>query len=734
MKDVTLKIIAEELKKKGYTLPSVNSLRELETVTEIKILKYIFDNNEVAEDELTPFLPENSSLAMTLSNLKIDNLIVQLNTNYKWTISQDFKEILMKKEGELKESELTDSDEPMYKRGTSPKKSGIRRLVEALETLGITYPYQKYSDLLNIPELEVLNILSEKEEISTTELELAAKTTSSLQMILSNLVGEGLIAQTGNYKWMLSDRLKEALNPKYSPFAEEIKEETPEEHQFFVEQPDNLEKITLATALANLNYFNTVDILEIINKPTFEILNVVNEKQPVSDSEIEKDVNPEILLAMELSNLASDGMIRQDESDYAWVIGDQLLGALRRVKLSPSKVGKINSLLSVNSRATKTKISESNQEELPEVPEQKEEMISKSINDENISDDVSVRPEPKRTDDSLVRPTDLEDPIILLLKEKGYNPEKLKLSTQTNEYTLLKIIAAKGPISRSEIENSVEESESLSMMLSNLSADQLIVEEAYQYAINPKIEARLTKEKPKPESSNKNTSKNSPTENDESLRGFKKALFKLGYASSPDLDDSAFVQIPEFQIIQALKLNEDLSAEQLKQKVSNISPVLVDRTLRKLEADRMIEQKINGYWTLSQKLDATINEDQRRENEIQRLEKEKKDQEERSEKIKNNEEILLELAKRLKEQGILKAELGSPISVLLKEPQFEILALMVMDGIKDTQEIKLRINSTSQVLISRTLLQLEAAGFIRKVDDHSWEIVEPTGENEQDQP
>ncbi|MCY3412054.1 MAG: hypothetical protein INQ03_10525 [Candidatus Heimdallarchaeota archaeon] len=196
-------------------------------------------------------------------------------------------------------------------------------------------------------------------------------------------------------------------------------------------------------------------------------------------------------------------------------------------------------------------------------------------------------------------------PLIDLLSPAGYT-DGIRDSEyeQLPAYQVLKTILKQYPISTEEIEKQIEIEASLSMLLSNLQADNIIAQtNDYRWSFSKpsfkKLKEFVT--------ANKSVKVEDPDIRliQSHIQGgdqqFIEALAELNYINKQSDELCDYLDKAEVELLNIIRLNPGKSTEELKELGENIMPVVVMRMISKLVADGVIED-IDGTWSISNKL------------------------------------------------------------------------------------------------------------------------------------
>jgi hypothetical protein len=151
-----------------------------------------------------------------------------------------------------------------------------------------------------------------------------------------------------------------------------------------------------------------------------------------------------------------------------------------------------------------------------------------------------------------------------------------------------------------------------------------------------------------------------------------------------------------------------------------VSPVLITRTISKLEADEKIVQNEDGYWYFTDQLNQELIDD---------IVKERKQKEEEEQQIRLREQTKMvqertdqtkSLAKYLIGIGYIQPE-SSDLKHLRSIVEFEVLSTILLEGTTSTDTIKKEMQDITPVQINHVIAKLEADHLI--IDDEGqWRL------------
>lgn len=204
---------------------------------------------------------------------------------------------------------------------------------------------------------------------------------------------------------------------------------------------------------------------------------------------------------------------------------------------------------------------------------------------------------------------EISGPIIDILRSQGYIAKNLSSESelkQVPEYEILKIIIKEHPIALSKIEE-MSEIETLSLVLSNLQADELIVQtNDYKWTISAKVQENLieivSQNKSKIQTLDRIAEMRREIDTSSTYeRQYITAMYKLGLISSFDLSLDEMMKIPDFAVIRAIKNQGPIGVEKIQDLIPAIPPVQITRLLSKLEGEQRLSKTTEGLWQLTEK-------------------------------------------------------------------------------------------------------------------------------------
>ncbi len=582
--------LIEAIKDSPY-LADITPSKNLIEIPEFEVLALLYKHDNLTTSELEKMAMSGSSLSLALSNLKADRLVT--NDFDTWRLDR----ALTSKIDEVKRSHTTAAVVKQERAKEAAETSKIERrnflirhILSSLERLGIQYTSNERSAFA-VPEIEILYHLVESDALTTSELENLVKNTSSLSLVLSNLQADRVISQDTNYRWVLTSEIKglieNATKEEEKVVRQVVQSENIHSTEALREKEILSEKLKLRKILYSMGVIDSPEIPlpELLKRIDFEILSIILHNQPIETGEIEQELSRPVLLSMELSNLAADDMIYYSEGESKWRISVSLQSKLRKTILDEKEI-----------------IAE----------------LSTVMDEE--------RPEETTTTKSSL--SDLDRELVRILSNSGY-PVNLDMDgndlNNVPEFAVFKLICKHGPIDLSTLTEKTSGLPGLTLTLSNLKADNIVIEENYQYLANPsivrgidrlkdtsfqvesieeskesnieketdsvevedkgnpEIQAKLEEAKRKAEEQRKRDA-----EERKRLAPFIGAVHQLGYITSPDLPHSAHLETTEYEVLFAIFEADGSTIDTIKQRVGHSSPVMVSRMFNKLEADGVI--------------------------------------------------------------------------------------------------------------------------------------------------
>lgn len=240
---------------------------------------------------------------------------------------------------------------------------------------------------------------------------------------------------------------------------------------------------------------------------------------------------------------------------------------------------------------------------IEEKPKARDPIIERlKINDETESEPKPSTLNSKGADTQVIGPH-----IIDILKKQGYmktNYATEEEMLQIPEYQILSLIVKQHPIPLEQIEE-ISRLESISLVLSNLQADGLITQtNDYRWTISQMVKDNLQKPMHDPvphhvDSIDVPRLRSLVKRNAASEHQFISMMYEFGLIPNRDRSITSLMTIPEFAIIRTIKDNEPVELAVIKEELSSIPPVQVNRILSRLENDYRISQNDDGLWQLS---------------------------------------------------------------------------------------------------------------------------------------
>lgn len=610
--DATNQYLILALQQRGL-LQGVSPSDNLLKIPEFEIVYYVYTNDALSVADLNKFVTHKDSLALNLSNLHADQIIEQKAST--WMISPTFQRIINSIKSQQRHHEKTKIETQKKEKEQKymhAKQRQLEALAAALTELGAPYVQQisNPKDLLNFSEMELLLALMQFPELTTEELEKKVFSPNSISLSLSNLQADRLVVQR-NYKWQISPQLVAVL-AAYNPSSPAVVDNSAE-----VLSSESLDQKEVYSKQLKLRkyFFNQslidqpdVPIEELLKRADYELLWIIMHNEQIDTDEIQKLVKTEFSLSMELSNLAADNLIEYLERESKWKISAQFQTNLRKIELDNAEI-----LAEVHTQNPETK---------------------ESISLVNF------------------HAYDLE--IISILQNNGYTiSEQMGLdAASTPEFQVIKIVHANSPIDALSLEKLVPDSVPLSLTLSNLLADNIIKESEYKYFIaqeyagrlstlldstpvqqsapqNPselKIEPSISQLSPPSSSIPEQVVDEQKDENEKkekaraeinrklqelqeqskiedeylvSLGPFISAVYDLGYIQGTDRSLQEYKKNPEFSVLLAVYESPGVDSATIKHQINAVSPVVISRTINKLEADGYLQINTEGKLNLT---------------------------------------------------------------------------------------------------------------------------------------
>ena len=590
--------LIEAIKDSPY-IREISPSQNLAEIPEFEVLALLYKYDSMTTGELELKSLASTSLSLALSNLKADRLITsELDTWYLDRYLLGKIEVVKKRYSTSSKMKKEKAREVEEMSKIEHRNYITKHILSSLKERGITYTTDE-RNAHAVPEIEVLFHLVENGPLSTSELEGRIKNTSSLSLVLSNLQADRIITPDPKYRWVLdqsfSKEIQKTSSEEVRVVGKAIKDNTIQSTEVLHEKEVLSERLKLRKILFDKHIISSpsISLSELRQRTDFEILAIVLHNQPIETSEIEALLSKQVLLSMELSNLAADNMIYYSESESKWRISPDLQSTIRKTMLDEQEV-------------------------LAELSH-------------TIEQDVEEEITPPKS-----KLSDLDRELVSILKGKGYqlNDEMgLEEVTEIPEFKIFKLICKFGPIELNDLTEKINSQAGLTLTLSNLKADDLITEENYMYLANPsvirgidhlkdvtysqveedlhedeKIEENVQEEAPeeveqssdsikvKLEEAKRRSEEQRKNENEERarLKPFTLAAYNLGYIPSTDLPHSANLQNTEYEVLYTIFENDGSSSGLIKQNVENCSPVMVSRTLNRLEADGVIDISDTG--------------------------------------------------------------------------------------------------------------------------------------------
>lgn len=713
------KVLAQLFLDNNILSTGISSIGDMQASPEFQVLKLLTNFQELSDSEIEAKYQAPYSLSMILSNLSADQLIVQTGS-YKWKISEkvnnlitNFKQSAIEN---IKEKELETQDKIMAEAKRSKKKE-YKQIANALgKSQYVPNFYASPEELYDIAELELLVIIHKNQPISSIEIEKQYTNTSSLSLTLSNLKADNLIEEDTNYNWKLVDSFRDKLETIHNiEFDTDITtDEVSKDDDIhnFSTKINFIEHSQFIKLLLDMNYFKNLSLNQILDTIEFQILNVIYLKSPVSAEDIESEFSEIPSLAMILSNLSIDGLCEQD-NEYKWKLSSEFRRNMMKIKVDKEEFMEEIRLLEQRSAKTLLKKEVAINEVITLVKEEKSSIgpIKESY----------VPPE-KLTPSN---PNDILQDILIKHHYMEAKQSSIDAMMQIPEFEVLKIISEQESISGEDIERRADAS-SISLTLSNLSADKLIeqtqdykwrISNAMKKLLDPSlVKSQIDTEREEMEKARIAKDQQKEEEEKQKNMAIKKlasACRKKGYITDEHASIPELMSCSEFEILKIVQENQPVSAENIKSKVTGVSPVLITRTLSKLEADECLENDLNSNYIFSELFEKLLIEDELREKEERERQKALRREEEKAAKLRELESQFSNLSEILIADGYINPP-DRESKTLMSIPEFEIIALLNKEGVMTLDALKKSAESVSPVLISRTISKLVADNMITR--------------------
>ncbi|MCY3412411.1 MAG: hypothetical protein INQ03_12310 [Candidatus Heimdallarchaeota archaeon] len=685
------------------------NLNDIISNPEFQVLKLLTNFSELSDSEIEEKYQAPFSLSMILSNLSADQLVMQTGS-YKWCLSPKIRQLIDDYKISSKEmAEVLELQAEQQKENEiiQTKRAKYKRIVDALgKSNYVPAMYGSIEELFGIAELELLVIINQYQPISSTELEKHYSNENSLSLTLSNLKADSLIAEDMSYNWILEPKFKEKVDSIHEisiPVSQDA-DDGSKEVEALSSKINFVEHSQFLKYLLDINYFQNKSLHEIIETPEFKLLNVIYLKAPISQEEMEVELSDVYSFSMMLSNLQIDGLIEQD-NDYRWKLSPTFRRSMSKIRIEQDEFMEEIKMLE---KAGKPKISEPEKvleppsEYTPPVEDRSKTPIKKVVSAKDAIQDVLIKHR--------------------YIKAKVINESELM---EIPEYEVLTTIAKYKEISSEDIEKEVK-TVTLSLTLSNLQADGLIeqtdtykwrVTESLQQMLDPSlVKSEVEKEREEMERLRVEEEKIRAEHQKKQQKEINKlaiACKKKGYLNNPNVKLDELIRTSEFEVLYLVQSNNGLTADEIKSKATSVSPVLISRTLSKLEADECLEIGSSFKYVFSEAFKHLIIEDELREQQEKEEAAAKAAEEAKQERLREIQDQMMYLADILINDGYISVESREP-KVLMEIPDFEIIAILNKEGPLSIDQLKLKTESVSPVLISRTINSLEANNLIQR--------------------
>ncbi|MCH8905561.1 MAG: MarR family transcriptional regulator [Candidatus Heimdallarchaeota archaeon] len=146
----------------------------------------------------------------------------------------------------------------------------------------------------------------------------------------------------------------------------------------------------------------------------------------------------------------------------------------------------------------------------------------------------------------------------------------------------------------------------ISLTISKLYADQRITSHKEVFEFTAEFETFLIKDDLEAQKKNEQKERDRlkyekgeiKRNREEKLPELANQLLGDGYIKSSSSTPIDLMQIPKFEILVIILENGSVSVQEIKSKAKGVSPVLVSRRIKKLEADEKIKRSDDGKWHL----------------------------------------------------------------------------------------------------------------------------------------
>ncbi len=304
-----------------------------------------------------------------------------------------------------------------------------------------------------IPEYLIVSYVYMHESVATENLERAYPDLPSISLLLSNLQSDGLIIQSSNnYKWEIHPDLLAKINETVTKIAGNVGR-VPESIDDASQELRKKELNKLCDLLLNKGISIDRSGGNLLNVPEIEVVYKLWKNGEMSPEMLEQVIVNRESLSLVLSNLQADGLIEQTPN-YKWRITSDLLEELEKsVNLfSVGTTSKENVLIS--------------------------------------SEDETPSP---LTD--LADLTELAKLVKVIQTHPSFSTLEISQILVDDSFNILKVIMNEQPVSTDQILEKLSHDVPISMILSNLAADGLIVqdESSYSWQLGEELSVSLRK-------------------------------------------------------------------------------------------------------------------------------------------------------------------------------------------------------------------------------------------------
>ncbi|MHA2092282.1 MAG: hypothetical protein ACW98K_15645, partial [Candidatus Kariarchaeaceae archaeon] len=197
--------LIEILKEQGYISESLSTEEELSQVPEYEILSIIIKDHPIPLEKIEES-SKSTSVSLVLSNLQADELIEQTN-DYQWTISSKVMQHLKQFITQRRESPSQPNKDQILRQQVVRDTQDEKQFIIGLHKVGyVQSPDYSLSDVLHIPEFQILRIIKDKGPINVDQIKEIASKMPPVQVtrMLSRLEADNHIVQTESGQYQLS--------------------------------------------------------------------------------------------------------------------------------------------------------------------------------------------------------------------------------------------------------------------------------------------------------------------------------------------------------------------------------------------------------------------------------------------------------------------------------------------------------------------------------------------------